>query len=717
MHADQLKLLLRSRAEALAPDTAVLDRALARCARMNLRQSAASGRQGTSTLATLPSQPSAVAAITPASGTAIAGTAATIVSQPPTPGHTPQAAVQSVTVQSLATAATASERLPHGQLVPGTIIAGYRIEGLLGKGGMGSVYRATQLSMNRPIAFKVLSPRFADDPTFVGRFRREARAAGRLHHPNLVTVHDSGEADGLVFFSMELVEGRSLKAVLKERGSLPADEALRLARQALDALAYAHGKGVVHRDIKPDNLMLTANGQLKIADLGLSRIDEGKDAGSSDLFQTSAGSFMGTPHYMAPEQGRDAHTADQRSDLYALGATLYHLVCGRPPFNGTTPMEVLIAAQSQPLAWPPETPLPAPARDFISRLLEKDPAQRPQDAQTALNSLDRLLTPREVPQQPAPRRSWRRRLASVAAIVVSVLLILGVFAYVAEKGRQRTWEETLATAQSDAGDKRFAEALDRLHRARMQMRDGSPRATACDGAVTAISRAWDAWALPQVVSVERSVREHLAAGRHGEALASLRKVPESWRSPEADRRLEALQREWEESAARDPERKPEAKGLLDELHDRRTEIWRKARVEPPEALQLRGGAAIFTGSGSGRLPPPVMGNLGLTTLRLLWRGTPQPGAQWRIEVGGAAFVLRGDGASLGGTPVPRGDDGSYAIGVLRGPNGLALLARGRDGPITLPLPPGEPLMTWTLGACEVEAVLGGRGQRGGPGPR
>jgi hypothetical protein len=697
MDADQLKLLLRQRAEALAPNATVIDRALARCARIGLRQSAASGRQGTSSLVTVVSQPPAASSQQPAASS----------QQPAASGQQPAASsqqpLQPVTIPSLS--AAPAEAVPAGQLAPGRIIAGYRIEGLLGKGGMGSVYRATQLSMNRPIAFKVLAARLAGDPAFVERFRREARAAGRLHHPNLVTVHDSGEADGLVFFSMELVEGRSLKTVIKERGRLPADEALRITRQALEALAYAHGKGVVHRDIKPDNLMLMANGQIKVADLGLSRIDEGGDGAVTNLFETTAGSFMGSPRYMAPEQGRDAHSADQRSDLYSLGATLYHLVCGQPPFNGGTAMEVLIAAQEHPLAWP-EAPPPAPLRELIARLLEKDPAQRPRDALAAIAALDCLLTP-QGGMLPVPhRRSWRGALLTAAFLAITTLALLVAFERVRENARERTWGETLAAAESTAGDKRFAEALEQLHRARPLLRDGSPRAVTCDEAIARFTKAWDAWAAAQVAGVERAVREHLAAGRYSEAIGALRKVPDSWRSPAAEPRLETLQKDWEEAVARDAERRPESqsRGLLDDMRERRAEIWRKVRAEPAEAMQLRDGVALFSGSGRGRLPLPGPGH-GPLALRLAWRGKAPADAVWRLSAGGVEFVLHADTAELAGQPLVRGEDGTFGLVLVRRIDGLVLMARGRNGPLFQPVT-GEPVLSWSLGTGEVEATLG-----------
>ncbi len=274
-------------------------------------------------------------------------------------------------------------------LEPGRQIGGYRIEAMIGAGGMGQVYRATQLSMNRLVALKVLAPRLTRNARFRDRFLREARAAGRLHHPNLIAVHDVNEADGLLYFSMELVEGTSIRDLIGELGTIDEERALDIIRQTLDALRYAHERGIIHRDIKPDNLMLTRTGMVKVADLGLSRSDNPDDDG--DEFTTKTGTMMGTPYYMPPEQGRDAHRADHRADIYATGATLYHMVCGKVPFDGETAIAILINASTQPLTWPEPGPT-LPVRRLIAALMARKVADRPQSASDALAMLMHLRT-------------------------------------------------------------------------------------------------------------------------------------------------------------------------------------------------------------------------------------------------------------------------------------------------------------------------------------
>ena len=303
-------------------------------------------------------------------------------------------------------------------LKPDTEIQGYRILGLLGKGGMGQVYRAMQMSMNREVAFKVLSPRFAKSKSFRTRFLREAHSAGRLHHRHLIAVHDVDETpDGMLFFSMELVEGRSVADIIDEDGPMDELESVRIIKQTLEALAYAHERNVIHRDIKPDNIMLDGEGAVKVADLGLSRIDE---EGEKDGRVTAANTMMGTPYYMSPEQSRDAHTVDHRTDLYSVGATLYHMICGEVPFDGETPLDVVVAASTEKLEFIDPQPSTGIKR-FIQVMMAKNPDQRPENARAALDILQRLEANPKASISPT---NSTKILISIAIIVLIIMLII-----------------------------------------------------------------------------------------------------------------------------------------------------------------------------------------------------------------------------------------------------------------------------------------------------
>ncbi len=204
----------------------------------------------------------------------------------------------------------------------------------LGQGGMGAVYKARQESMDRTVAIKVLPRNLAKNQEFIERFLREARAAGRLGHPNIVAGIDAGFADGYYYFAMEYVEARNLGDRLDE-GSLDEDEVIRIGKQMAEALDHAHAANIVHRDVKPENILVTLGGQAKLCDLGLAR------STGEDMRITQAGMTVGTPYYVSPEQVQGKEP-DIRADIYSLGATLYHLVTGQPPFDGETPMAVML---------------------------------------------------------------------------------------------------------------------------------------------------------------------------------------------------------------------------------------------------------------------------------------------------------------------------------------------------------------------------------------
>jgi hypothetical protein len=299
----------------------------------------------------------------------------------------------------------------------------YRVLGVLGAGGMGVVYKAIHRLMERVVALKVVNDTLAARPGFVERFRREVKAAARLAHPNIVAAHDADEAGGLHFLVMEYVAGTSLDREVARRGPLPVRDACDYVRQAALGLQHAHERGMVHRDVKPHNLLLTPDGRVKILDFGLARVlDEGGAAAPS----LSSGTFLGTPDYVAPEQARNPSGADIRADVYGLGCTLYHLLAGRPPFPAGTPLQKLLAHQECPP--PPLTAtrpdVPAALTRILDRMLAKDPAGRYPTPGAVAADLTALADPAAAP----PARAPRRRLVPVAAALAALgALALAVF--------------------------------------------------------------------------------------------------------------------------------------------------------------------------------------------------------------------------------------------------------------------------------------------------
>jgi serine/threonine protein kinase len=278
--------------------------------------------------------------------------------------------------------------------IPNTL-GGYEVLKRLGKGGMGAVYLGRQISLDRPVALKVMSPRWARDPDFVARFTREAYAAAQLVHHNVVQIYDIGAERDTNFFSMEFVNGQSLMDLVRKEGKLDPEVAVGYVLQAARGLKFGHDMGMIHRDVKPDNLMVNDQGIVKVADLGLVKTPgtteapaapprEGTPASPSshgllssvsDL--TRAGIAMGTPTYMAPEQARDATKVDARADIYSLGCTLYILLTGKPPFSGKTVLEVLTKHATEPIV-PPEVIVKRVPKS-LSIILLKMMAKRPED--------------------------------------------------------------------------------------------------------------------------------------------------------------------------------------------------------------------------------------------------------------------------------------------------------------------------------------------------
>src|SRR5918996_3473205 len=265
----------------------------------------------------------------------------------------------------------------------------YQITRKLGSGGMANVYLAEDQELGRRVAIKVLDDRHASDNQFVERFRREAKNAAGLSHPNIVSIYDRGEAEGSYYIAMEYVEGRSLKDRIVSHGPLPLSAAIEVTRQILRALGFAHRRGIVHRDIKPHNVLLAQDGpgdgepRFKVTDFGISRTTASQ--------MTEAGSIVGTAQYLSPEQARGA-AVDQRSDIYSVGIVLFELLTGRLPFTGDTPLEIAMKHLSE-IPKPPSEVRPEVPADLdmvVLRALAKDPADRYESAQEMERELARV---------------------------------------------------------------------------------------------------------------------------------------------------------------------------------------------------------------------------------------------------------------------------------------------------------------------------------------
>ncbi|HZT94693.1 MAG TPA: Stk1 family PASTA domain-containing Ser/Thr kinase [Gaiellaceae bacterium] len=259
----------------------------------------------------------------------------------------------------------------------------YRIQRKLGAGGMADVYLAEDQELGRRVAIKILNGRHANDDQFIERFRREAKNAAALNHPNIVSIYDRGEAEHTYYIAMEFLDGRTLKELIVSRGAAPVNVAIEYARQILSALRFAHRHGIVHRDIKPHNVLVDSDGRVKVTDFGIAR------AGTSQM--TEAGSIVGTAQYLSPEQARGGEV-DPRSDLYSLGVVLYELLTGKTPFDGETPVEIAMKHLSN-APKPPSKLRPDVPRELdmvVMRALAKNPDDRYQSADEMEADLERV---------------------------------------------------------------------------------------------------------------------------------------------------------------------------------------------------------------------------------------------------------------------------------------------------------------------------------------
>jgi serine/threonine-protein kinase len=299
----------------------------------------------------------------------------------------------------------------------------YALGEMIGTGGMADVFIGDDTRLNRKVAIKVLRRDLARDPSFVARFRKEALAAGGLNHSGIVSVYDSGEENNSPYIVMELITGESLRQLL-QKGLIPQARALEIVEGILQALEYSHKEGIVHRDIKPGNIMITDSGDIKVMDFGIARATD--DIGAT---MTNTWNVVGTAQYLSPEQAT-GEMADGRSDLYSLGCLMYELLTGRPPFTGDTPVSIAYQHVSSPIT-PASQVKPGLSTD-IDRMLEvvlsKDPNNRYQDATAMLADLQRVIKGEPVTtkiQKVFPRR---KLISTLSAIVAGVVLVgAGVF--------------------------------------------------------------------------------------------------------------------------------------------------------------------------------------------------------------------------------------------------------------------------------------------------
>ncbi|WP_171471941.1 serine/threonine protein kinase [Frigoriglobus tundricola] len=372
--------------------------------------------------------------------------------------------------------------LPAGPLPsappPPVQLGQYRIGERLGQGGMGAVYRAEHVRLKKSVAVKVLAPGQVRDPRAVARFQLEMEVVGRLDHPNIVRATDAGEADGTHFLVMELIDGVNLAHLLLQRGPLPVPTACELVRQAALGLQHAHEHGLVHRDVKPSNLMLTPSGQVKLLDLGLALLRNARPLGG-DL--TGVGEVMGTAEYMAPEQYAETRSVDTRADVYSLGCTLYALLTGDPPFAGAgrnSFLRMMWAHQhegARPVA-ELRADVPPALGDLLARMLSKNPDDRPAtpsavaaaleplaagahlsglsasvpvqpgatDRHTPVRATPRLQARSDGPPATGPRRRWRGGYVAGLAIGAAVI---GAGAYFAAPVPPRSNQEPEPSAE------------------------------------------------------------------------------------------------------------------------------------------------------------------------------------------------------------------------------------------------------------------------------